>query len=226
MPTTTPAAPELKFTPLDLKAVATDGAFDGYASLFDKEDLGRDVVLPGAFRDSLAARGPTGIKMLFQHNPSEPIGIWDTLKEDTRGLHVARPPDARGRPRPRGARPRCAPARSTASPSASAPSRAGATPAPACAASTNRPVGDLHRHLPPAARGPRRPREVAPLRAPATHGTRIRALAHAERWAHALAGPGGHPPWPQGPHHAGRCSRPPPAPPPHPHDRRGDAAPA
>ena len=80
--------PELKFTPLDFKAVATDGAFEGYASLFDKEDLGRDVVAPGAFRDSLAARGPTGVKMLFQHNPSEPIGIWDTIKEDTRGLFV------------------------------------------------------------------------------------------------------------------------------------------
>ena len=28
------------------------------------------------------------VKMLFQHNPSEPIGIWDTIKEDTRGLYV------------------------------------------------------------------------------------------------------------------------------------------
>ncbi len=69
------AAPELKFTPLDFKAVAADGAFEGYASLFDKEDLGHDVIAPGAFRASLHERGPTGIKMLFQHNPSEPIGI-------------------------------------------------------------------------------------------------------------------------------------------------------
>ena len=43
-----------------------------YASLFDKEDLGHDVIAPGAFRDSLADRGATGVKMLFQHNPSEP----------------------------------------------------------------------------------------------------------------------------------------------------------
>ena len=35
MPTATPAL-ELQFTPLDFKAVATDGAFEGYASLFDK----------------------------------------------------------------------------------------------------------------------------------------------------------------------------------------------
>jgi HK97 family phage prohead protease len=94
------AAPELKFTPLDFKAVATDGAFEGYASLFDKEDLGHDVISSGAFRDSLAQRGPTGIKMLFQHNPSEPIGVWDQLKEDVRGLY------ARGRLMPEVARAR------------------------------------------------------------------------------------------------------------------------
>ncbi len=93
-------APELKFTPLDFKAVAADGTFEGYASLFDKEDLGHDVIAPGAFRDSLRERGPTGVKMLFQHNPSEPIGIWDQLKEDARGLL------ARGRLMPEVARAR------------------------------------------------------------------------------------------------------------------------
>lgn len=82
------AALEAKFTPLDLKAVAHDGLFEGYASLFNREDLSHDLVLPGAFRDSLARRGPTGIKLLFQHNPSEPIGIWQSLREDARGLHV------------------------------------------------------------------------------------------------------------------------------------------
>jgi HK97 family phage prohead protease len=33
-------------------------------------------------------RGPGGIKLLFQHNPSEPIGVWDQLTEDARGLYV------------------------------------------------------------------------------------------------------------------------------------------
>ena len=86
MPTTRIAAPELKFTALDLKAVEPDGTFAGYASLFDREDMGHDIVLPGAFRDSLRQRGAAGIKMLFQHKPDEPIGIWKTLKEDARGL--------------------------------------------------------------------------------------------------------------------------------------------
>jgi len=79
---------ERKFTPLDLKQVDPDGTFSGYASLFNTEDMGRDIVLPGAFRDSLRERGPAGIKLLYQHNPAEPIGIWESLKEDSRGLHV------------------------------------------------------------------------------------------------------------------------------------------
>jgi len=77
---------ELKFTRLDLKRVDPDGTFAGYASLFNREDLGGDLILPGAFRDSLRERGPAGIKMLFQHNPNEPIGVWEQLTEDARGL--------------------------------------------------------------------------------------------------------------------------------------------
>jgi HK97 family phage prohead protease len=47
------------------------------------------VVLPGAFRDSLARRGPLGVKMLWQHDPALPIGVWDELIEDARGLFVS-----------------------------------------------------------------------------------------------------------------------------------------
>jgi HK97 family phage prohead protease len=79
---------ETKFIALDLKRADTDGTFSGYASLFHAEDLGRDIVLPGAFRDTIRQRGPAGIKLLYQHNPAEPIGIWESLKEDTRGLLV------------------------------------------------------------------------------------------------------------------------------------------
>ena len=81
-------AHEVKFTSLDLKAVEVDGSFEGYASLFHREDLSHDVVLPGAFADSLARRGPTGIKMLFQHDANQPIGVWRTLHEDARGLYA------------------------------------------------------------------------------------------------------------------------------------------
>jgi HK97 family phage prohead protease len=71
-----------------MKRAGPEGVFAGYASLFGKVDLGRDLVLPGAFRDSLLKKGAKGIKLLFQHNPDEPIGVWDELREDARGLFV------------------------------------------------------------------------------------------------------------------------------------------
>jgi uncharacterized protein len=73
---------------LDMKSIEDDGVFEGYASLFNREDLGHDVIAPGAFRDSLLQRGAARIKMLFQHDPAEPIGVWDEVREDARGLYV------------------------------------------------------------------------------------------------------------------------------------------
>lgn len=94
------ASRETKSVACDLKAVEADGTFSGYASRFGVVDLGRDLVLPGAFRESLASRGARGVKLLFQHDPSEPIGIWLELHEDTGGLFVRGrilPEIARGR---------------------------------------------------------------------------------------------------------------------------------
>ena len=65
---------ESKLLPLQPSRIGRDGVFEGYASLFRIPDLGKDVVEPGAFRDSLLRRGPAGIKLLWQHDPAEPIG--------------------------------------------------------------------------------------------------------------------------------------------------------
>lgn len=73
---------------IEIKSVQDDGTFEGYASLFNAADLGRDVIAPGAFSESLRQRGVAAIKMLFQHDPSEPIGIWEEIREDARGLYV------------------------------------------------------------------------------------------------------------------------------------------
>ncbi len=80
--------PELKFTALDFSKAAADGAFQGYASVFNAEDLTHDVVAPGAFRDTLAERGAAGVRMLFQHDANQPIGVWTEIREDGRGLFV------------------------------------------------------------------------------------------------------------------------------------------
>jgi HK97 family phage prohead protease len=79
---------ERKFARATLSAVEADGTFAGYASLFGLTDLGRDMVMPGAFRASLAKRGPSGVKMLFQHDPNTPIGVWLDIREDGEGLFV------------------------------------------------------------------------------------------------------------------------------------------
>ena len=68
--------------------VKRNGVFEGYASVFGKTDLGRDIVAAGAFRVSLARRGPSDVRMLFQHDPALPIGVWERIYEDARGLFV------------------------------------------------------------------------------------------------------------------------------------------
>lgn len=87
-----PAAPERKRgAPAPVADELTSdraGEFEGYASLFNLPDLGRDLVEPGAFTRSLARRGPSGIRLLWQHDPAEPIGQWLMVREDRRGLFV------------------------------------------------------------------------------------------------------------------------------------------
>ena len=77
-----------KFASLELRGLNRDGSFSGYASVFGEVDLGKDRIERGAFTRSLASRGPAGVRMLFQHDPSEPIGTWKTIREDERGLYV------------------------------------------------------------------------------------------------------------------------------------------
>lgn len=79
---------EQKFVDLTLADVKEDGVFSGYASLFDTVDLGRDVVAPGAFARSVRRRGVESVRMLFQHDPNQPIGRWLDIREDARGLFV------------------------------------------------------------------------------------------------------------------------------------------
>jgi len=65
-----------------------DGRFAGYASVFGGVDQGGDIVMPGAFAQSLAHKGSAGIRMLFQHDPKEPLGVWHRIVEDGFGLWV------------------------------------------------------------------------------------------------------------------------------------------
>ncbi|QPC41998.1 HK97 family phage prohead protease [Kaustia mangrovi] len=85
----TPAAPSRARTGrVGRASVDGEGVFEGYASLFGTPDLGGDVVLRGAFQRSLARRPPGAVRMLFQHDPAEPVGVWLAMREDGHGLHV------------------------------------------------------------------------------------------------------------------------------------------
>ncbi len=74
----------------DSLTVAEGTIIEGYASLFGDEDKGGDIVEPGAYAKSLVALGNSGrqVKMLWQHDPAQPIGVWDEVREDGRGLYV------------------------------------------------------------------------------------------------------------------------------------------
>lgn len=73
---------------LEVKNLTEDGTFEGYCSVFGNIDSYGERVMPGAFSKSLArhAKEKTSPLMLWQHNPDYPIGVWDELSEDKKGL--------------------------------------------------------------------------------------------------------------------------------------------
>ncbi|MPR62754.1 HK97 family phage prohead protease [Ochrobactrum intermedium] len=73
---------------LQVKDLSEDGTFTGYGSVNGNVDSYGERVMPGAFARSLAKhkREGTNVLMLWQHNQNEPIGIWEDLAEDAKGL--------------------------------------------------------------------------------------------------------------------------------------------
>ena len=64
------------------------GTFEGYGSVFGNKDLGNDVIESGAFAKSLKKKKPYQVKLLYQHKSDMPIGVFDTIREDDKGLYV------------------------------------------------------------------------------------------------------------------------------------------
>lgn len=69
---------------VELKAGKDGWQFSAYASTFGNTDHGGDVMLPGAFDETLKSRDFR--PLLWQHDMSEPIGIEQSLKADAKGL--------------------------------------------------------------------------------------------------------------------------------------------
>lgn len=75
--------------PLEIKSAPdSEGKFTAYVSIFGTPDSYREIVAPKAFDASLAATAAAGrkIPICWQHNMSEPIGVWDSLTPDAKGL--------------------------------------------------------------------------------------------------------------------------------------------
>lgn len=74
----------------DIKASNDGYSIEGYGSVFGTVDSYREVVERGAFLESIAARKKSGRKlpMLWQHRTAEPIGVWDDMAEDPKGLFM------------------------------------------------------------------------------------------------------------------------------------------
>lgn len=67
-----------------------DGTFEGYGSVFGVKDSYSEVVAPGAFAASLKQHKADGTypALLWQHDPSKPIGVYTSMREDEKGLLV------------------------------------------------------------------------------------------------------------------------------------------
>jgi HK97 family phage prohead protease len=75
---------------LSFRATGDEGIIEGFGSVFGQEDAYGDVVVPGAFAASLAKHRAAGTMpaMLWQHDAEKPIGVWESMEEDQRGLRV------------------------------------------------------------------------------------------------------------------------------------------
>jgi HK97 family phage prohead protease len=69
----------------DVRTVNDDGTFEGYGSVFGNVDSYGTVVDKGAFANTLRGR-VSKIKLLWQHDDTQPIGIFTDLSEDNIGL--------------------------------------------------------------------------------------------------------------------------------------------
>lgn len=76
--------------PLTIKSVSETGEFEGYGSVFGVKDSYGDIVVAGAFQKSLTEWKEKGRlpAMLWQHQMSEPIGVYTEMREDEHGLYV------------------------------------------------------------------------------------------------------------------------------------------
>lgn len=71
----------------EFKADMNENTFEGYASYFNNKDAYSDIVVKNAFKKTIVENRKR-IKVLWQHNVYEPIGLPEHMEEDSKGLFV------------------------------------------------------------------------------------------------------------------------------------------
>jgi len=82
---------QVKQFTLELKAVeGEEGVIEGYGAYLGNQDRVGDVIEKGAFRKAIQKHnsGAMSVKMLYQHDYRKPIGVWNQMREDEKGLFV------------------------------------------------------------------------------------------------------------------------------------------
>jgi HK97 family phage prohead protease len=76
---------EAKNFSFEVKAI-DDNTFEGYAAVFRNIDSYGDIIEPGAFTKTI--QESKRVKVLWQHDPQQPIGKPEIMQEDNHGLYV------------------------------------------------------------------------------------------------------------------------------------------
>lgn len=71
---------------LQLKSHDNFRTISGYASVFNTTDEHNDMVMPGAFANSLNENRK--VVFLWQHMVDKPIGVIEQIQEDNHGLYI------------------------------------------------------------------------------------------------------------------------------------------
>ena len=74
--------------PLDIKSLDNEGTFTGYGAVFGNKDSYGDIIVKGAFQNDLITKDAKSVKLLWQHDSRQPIGVYDEIREDDNGLFV------------------------------------------------------------------------------------------------------------------------------------------
>ena len=76
------------FAKFEIKEIKEDGFFSCYGSVFNNVDRVDDIIVKGAFINSLSKKNVReDIKFFLQHDSDKPIGYFTKMEEDERGLY-------------------------------------------------------------------------------------------------------------------------------------------